>query len=84
MIARLPLPVGIARTRLLISISAVAVEGTSAYVYLLQNGRALRREITLGAPIGNQVEVNTGLAAGDRIAATPQRLTDGATVKMME
>lgn len=80
MIARLRLPLGAPARRLLIPADAVATDGESSYVYLLQEGRTRRRTVLLGAPVGNRVEVLSGLNAGDRIAATPQRLTDGAAI----
>ncbi len=81
MVARLRLPVGPAATRALIPIDAVATDGADPYVFVLQADRAARRDVTLGAPRGDLVEVTRGLAPGESIAGTPQRLTDGAAVR---
>ncbi len=82
MIARLSLSVGAAARRILIPAAAVATDGATPYVYVLQANRAIRREVMLGTPEGDQVEVLRGLDAGETLAATPQRLTDGATVRL--
>jgi RND family efflux transporter MFP subunit len=82
MVARLTLPVGRGAHRILIPSSAVAGSGKTAFVYVLKNGRARQQEVTLGTLIGNDIEVVRGLEAGDRIAATPQRLSDHANIKI--
>jgi RND family efflux transporter MFP subunit len=81
MVARLRLPVGPISHRTLIPSSAVASDGTLPYVFVLRGGRAWRREVRLGAPVGDSVEVSNGLEPGEQIAATPQRLSDGACVR---
>jgi RND family efflux transporter MFP subunit len=81
MVARLSLPVGESRTRLRVPISAIATDGSESYVYVVRGDRVARRVITPGAPQGDQVEITRGLASGERIAATPQRLTNGARVR---
>lgn len=81
MVARLNLPLGAPERRLLIPLSAVATDGEAALVYRLQNGRAQKQTVTLGTPVGDNVEVIRGLTAGDQIAATPQRLTDGSEIE---
>lgn len=51
-------------------------------VYLLKRDHAILREVKLGAPSGDSVEITSGLEIGDSIAAAPQRLTDGAAVRI--
>ncbi|HLK57632.1 MAG TPA: efflux RND transporter periplasmic adaptor subunit [Chthonomonadaceae bacterium] len=82
MVARLQLSVGNATAHLMVPLGAVATDGAQAYVFVLTEGRAARREVTLGAPVGDRVEVLHGIAAGEQIATTPQRLTDGASVRI--
>lgn len=49
------------------------------------DGRAGRRDVTLGARRGDQVPVTSGLAAGDRVViAGVNSLTDGQPVKVTE
>lgn len=65
--------------------SVLPVVGGEAIVYVLQNNRAVRRAVRLGAPVGNdRVQILRGLRAGERIARTPQRLTDDAPVRVAE
>jgi len=95
MVARLRLPdASASRTSasrtgaLLVPLSAVATDGDQSFVYVLRaeaSGRAVteKRVITLGAPVGDRVEVGRGLRAGERIAATPQRLSPGVRVQVL-
>ena len=86
MAARLRLAVGGATQRLLVPASAVASDGTGtgAYVFVLKNGKAVRRAAHLGAPLGDRVEITSGLSDGETIAATPQRLSDNAAVRLTD
>ena len=50
-------------------------------VFVVENGRALRREVTLGMRNSERAQVVEGLAAGDRVVLfPPASLTDGAEV----
>jgi HlyD family secretion protein len=82
MVTRLRLPVGPVSHRTLIPSSAVGSDGRIPYVFVLRDGRAWRREVRLGAPVGDSVELLNGLRPGEAIAATPQRLSDGARVRI--
>lgn len=82
MVARLRLPLGLAIRRALVPVEAVAIDGATPYVFVLDDNKAVRRDVVLGTPLGDQVEVLRGLAPGQQIAATPQRLTDGARVRV--
>ena len=84
MVARLRLPVGPSAARTLVPVAAVATDGETSFVYVLKENRAARREVVLGIPSGDQVEVLRGLTPGETIAATPQRLTDGAQVRVSD
>jgi RND family efflux transporter MFP subunit len=54
-------------------------------VYLLQKGRAVATPVTLGAAIGDFVEVTGGVTAGARIITKPlDKLRPGARVKTAE
>lgn len=60
------------RSALLIPRTAVVERGQLQGVYVLdQNGMAGLRYITLGKPSGGQVEVLTGLQAGEMLVANP-------------
>lgn len=64
--------------------AALAPSGQSQYVFRVREGHALRTEVTLGERRDGQVEILTGVAAGDQVVTAGfQRLTDGAPVEIM-
>ncbi|MGD9902890.1 MAG: efflux RND transporter periplasmic adaptor subunit [Vicinamibacterales bacterium] len=66
---------------LLIPAAAVRKTASSATVYVVKDGRAEARLITLGQTEGDRVEAATGLTAGDTlIVGGLDRVTDGALV----
>ena len=65
----------------IIPLESVASEEGKTVVYVLGNGIARRRVVTLGAPVGADVEVHAGVRAGETIARTPQRLSDGSAIR---
>ena len=57
------------------------VSGTSR-VYVINNGKAEERIVTLGEKVAGQVEITTGVAKGEIVAAEPRgRITDGMPVR---
>ena len=82
MVIRMRLASGTTLHHVLIPASGVASDGVNAYVYVLHDGTAQKREVWLGAPVGSAVEIVRGLSAGEKIAATPQRLSDGANIQI--
>lgn len=83
MVVRLALGAPQARKALFVPLSAIATEGETRLVFRLSDGTAKRQEVTLGAVQGELVQVLSGLAPSDTLAATPQRLTDGARVEVL-
>jgi RND family efflux transporter MFP subunit len=83
MVVRLPLIRPERASGLSVPISAVASDGAASFVFMVDAGKAVRRPVTLGAVTGDRVVVTGGLSANERIVATPQRLTDGATVRVV-
>ena len=58
-----------------------SLDGRDA-VFVVQNGRAERRAVTVSAARDEEVVIASGLAAGERvIVGTPKGLSDGAAVK---
>jgi RND family efflux transporter MFP subunit len=58
-----------------------AVAGTSR-VFVIAGDRAEERIVTVGQPVGDLVEITSGLKAGEKVATTNvAQLTDGARVK---
>lgn len=57
------------------------VSGTSR-VYVIDHGKAEERIVTLGEKVAGQVEITTGVAKGEIVAAEPRgRITDGMPVR---
>jgi HlyD family secretion protein len=52
------------------------------YVFVIQNGRAERRAVTIAGTLEGDVSLSAGVSAGERVALDPPAgLTDGAAVK---
>jgi len=56
-----------AHTGLLVPRKAIVGSAKAANVYLVQNDRAVRREVVLGEMTGDKVEILSGISAGDEI-----------------
>lgn len=64
--------------------AALSPSGETQYVYRVKDGRAERREVTIGERREGRVEILTGVAAGDHlVVAGMQRVTDGAAVTVV-
>ena len=64
---------------------AVLGDEDQRFVYVVKNGRAERRRITLGAFSGDRVEVRSGVQAGERVIVAGQhRLRPGRTVTVLK
>ena len=62
--------------------TAVRREGGQPYVFLATGGRASRRTVQVGRTSGADVEVRSGLSAGDRvIVGAPEGLADGSAIE---
>ena len=77
-----PAPSEASRPRLLVPKAAlVTVEGRSI-VFVVKGDRVERRAVSTGAPNGDQVEVASGVAVGERVVVEPPAaLADGARIK---
>lgn len=65
--------------------SAVQTRGGVEEAWVVEDGRARRREITTGLTFRGQVEVTSGLSEGDRVVtAGHAELRDGAAVRESE
>ena len=52
------------------------------YVFVIQNGRAERRAVTVAGTLDAEVTLSAGVAAGEKVALDfPPGLIDGANVK---
>ena len=66
---------------LLVPITAIETVAGTSRVYVVKNGVAEERIVTTGEKVGDRIEITSGVAAGDVVAAEPRgRLTDGRLV----
>jgi RND family efflux transporter MFP subunit len=71
------------RVRLVVPRDAVRREEGKENVYVVANGHVERRAVRLGAASGNDVEVVSGLSAGEKVVVEgPDALADGASVSV--
>jgi RND family efflux transporter MFP subunit len=69
----------------LVPADAVRGDGPSAEVFVYAGGKAERRAVTLGRPVGGNRQVLGGVRDGEHvIVAPPASLRDGDTVKLAE
>ena len=70
------------KPRLLVPKAAVRTDNGQSIVFLVRDDRVERRAVKTGAAEGDQVEVLSGINAGDRVVVEgPDTLADGARVK---
>jgi len=74
MFARVELVKQVFDRALAIPLYAVISQGDERIVFIEKEGRAERRNIEVGALVGWQVQVTSGLAAGDRVIVVGHRL----------
>jgi RND family efflux transporter MFP subunit len=68
----------------LVLVPADAIRPDGA-VFVVHDGKAVRRPVTVGKTVGADREVLTGLRAGERVVvAPPASLSDGAAVRVAE
>lgn len=66
---------------LLVPNDAVAVNGGETDVYVIADGKAHARAVTLGDKVDSQIEIASGLKPGEQVAiANVHELSDGAAV----
>lgn len=54
-------------------------------VYTFSDGKASAREVEVGSPIGDMLEIKRGISAGDKLIISPlSKLTNGMRVKIAE
>ncbi len=71
-----------ARARLLVPKTAVRTQEGASVVFVVRDGQVERRAVRVGGTDGDQVEIVSGVSAGERVVADgPPTLADGARVK---
>ena len=79
---RQPGEITAAPARLSIASSALQGQDDNQWVYVAEEGRALRREVTTGERDGPRVLVLSGLSAGEKVIVDPPPgLSDGAEIQ---
>ena len=76
MFARVELVKKVFNQALAIPLYGVITQGNERFVYIEKDGRAKKRDVKLGALVGWQVHITSGLNAGDRVIVVGHRLLD--------
>ncbi|NLY88941.1 MAG: efflux RND transporter periplasmic adaptor subunit [Firmicutes bacterium] len=83
MLGSVTLVTAVEKDALLIPAAAVLYDGAQTYAYVVENNRAVRREITVSLEGREQVAVATGLAEGDLVITRGQhQVKDGTLVEV--
>lgn len=64
--------------------SAIAQDDTGEYVYVYENGRAVRRDVFTGAEFADGTEIRKGVSASDVIFRDPQEIADRNYIRVAE
>ena len=68
---------------LLVPVASVETVSGTSRVYVIRDGKVEERIVTLGERVRDQIELTSGVSAGEIVAAEPNgRLSDGATVRV--
>ena len=68
---------------LLVPATAVETIAGTPRVFVVKDGKALERIVTLGETAGDRVEITSGVTSGETVAAAPKgHLTDGTAVRV--
>ena len=72
------------RDAVVVTEEAILVQGRDAYLFVLEEGRAVRRLVATGLRRDGMVEVETGVAAGEPVISRGiQSLRDGIAVEVL-
>ena len=75
------LTTGEERTVYMLPYSVIAQDDRGEYVYVLENGAAVRRDIVTGIELSDRTEVVEGVTSEDVVLTDPERLFEGARVR---
>jgi RND family efflux transporter MFP subunit len=80
-----PVQKGEEKPRTVVNPSAIITNGGKTAVFVVEENRVKETPVTLGASLGDTVEVLGGLKPGERIVLKPpKRLKEGSRIKIME
>ena len=78
--ANVTIATGEAKNVLSLPIGAVNTDVNGQFCYVVENGAAARRDVTTGLSSDTQVEIASGLSAGDEVILDPQNVAAGMAV----
>lgn len=64
--------------------SAIAQDEAGEYVYVYENGRAVRRDVFTGAEFADGAEIKKGVSASDVVFQDPQEIADRSYIRVAE
>lgn len=76
MFARVELVKNVYENALAVPLYAIITQGNERFVFIEKDGRAEKRKVTLGALVGWEIHITSGLQAGDKVIAVGHRLLD--------
>jgi multidrug efflux pump subunit AcrA (membrane-fusion protein) len=80
-----PVQKGEERPRTVVNPSAIVTNGRKSAVFVVEENRVKETPVTLGASLGDAVEVLSGVKPGERIVLKPpKRLKEGSRIKIVE
>jgi RND family efflux transporter MFP subunit len=80
-----PVQKGEEKPRTVVNPSAIVTNGGKSAVFVVEENRVKEAPVTLGASLGDAVEVLGGVKPGERIVLKPpKRLKEGSRIKIME
>jgi membrane fusion protein, multidrug efflux system len=83
-LARVTLPLGTAVEAIMVPVSAVTGDGGDEAVFVVQEGRAVRKPVTSGLVSGGRVQIVSGLEEGEIVVTVGTNgLRDGAAVRVV-
>jgi RND family efflux transporter MFP subunit len=84
MFGQIRLPVGDARSVLMIPSGAVIFDAQGLQVALVQDNKIHMQKIGVGRDLGTTIEVTSGLSANDQVVTNPgEKVDEGVTVKVV-
>ena len=75
------LTTGSERTVNMLPYTVIAQDETGEYVYVLENGIAVRRSIVTGIELSDRTEIVEGVSGEDLVLTDPENLFEGAKVR---
>ena len=74
-----------AKSRTAVSPKAIIDDGGKKFLFVVKQNRVKLTQITVGAPLGDMVEILSGAVSGDKVVVNPPKtLKDNARIKIAE